>query len=87
VPYAVTFTAAAAKSLDKFDKALLARIRAKVLGLAEVPRPPGSVKLAGQTDLHRVRIGDYRIVYRIDDAAQTVEVAIVAHRREVYRDL
>ncbi|MBI4579691.1 MAG: type II toxin-antitoxin system RelE/ParE family toxin [Planctomycetes bacterium] len=58
----------------------LARIEAS-------PRAPGSVKLAGTKSTYRVRVGDWRIVYEIDDGRQTVFVTIVAHRREVYRGL
>jgi mRNA interferase RelE/StbE len=52
--------------------------------LADAPRPPGVVKLAGRDD-YRVRVGDYRIVYAVDDAERLVLVARIAHRREVYR--
>lgn len=54
--------------------------------LQDEPRPAGAVKLTGSS-LWRVRIGDYRMVYSIDDAQKAVDVKIVAHRREVYRDL
>jgi mRNA interferase RelE/StbE len=53
-------------------------------GLAVNPRPPGAVKLAGRDDF-RVRVGDYRVVYAVDDSERLVIVARVAHRREVYR--
>ena len=60
------------------------RIRAAIDGLAEDPRPSGVVKLAGRDD-YRIRVGDYRIVYAVDDDARVVIVARIAHRREVYR--
>ena len=60
------------------------RIRAVVDGLATQPRPAGVVKLAGRAD-YRVRVGEYRVVYAIDDAERLVIVARIAHRREVYR--
>lgn len=60
------------------------RIGVAIDALAAEPRPPGAVKLAGRDDF-RVRIGEYRIVYAIDDAEQIVLVARIAHRREVYR--
>lgn len=84
--FTVTFTAAAAKSLAKLDRSLVARIKPKVLALGVNPRPSGCVKLSGE-ELYRIRIGDYRVVYRIDDRLQIVEITIVAHRREVYRGL
>jgi len=48
------------------------------------PRPTGSVNLAGRED-YRIRVGDYRIVYAVDDAADCVIIARIAHRRDVYR--
>ena len=60
------------------------RIEAAIDGLATNPRPPGSVKLAGRDDF-RVRVGDYRIVYAVDDAEDLVIIARIAHRRDVYR--
>ena len=60
------------------------RVRAAVDGLAEDPRPPGSAKLAGHDD-YRIRVGEYRMVYAVDDTERIVLVARIAHRREVYR--
>ena len=85
--YSVQFTAAAAKSLNKLDLSIAVRIKPKILELSQNPRPSGSKKLAGTDDLHRIRVGDYRIVYRVDDRKQLVEITIVAHRRDVYRGL
>ena len=55
-----------------------------ILALADDPGPPGYVKLKGREDW-RIRVGDYRIVYGIDDEQRIVEVLNVAHRRDVYR--
>lgn len=60
------------------------RIRSAVDGLAINPRPVGAVKLAGRDDF-RIRVGDYRIVYAINDDDRIVLIARIAHRREVYR--
>lgn len=60
------------------------RIEAAIDGLATDPRPRGAAKLAGRDDF-RIRVGDYRIVYAVDDAERLVLVARIAHRREVYR--
>jgi len=60
------------------------RIRAAIDSLSAEPRPHGATKLAGQDD-YRVRVGDYRVVYAVDDEKRIVIVAKVAHRREVYR--
>jgi mRNA interferase RelE/StbE len=61
------------------------RIVNRIRALASEPRPAGSEKLAGAEERYRVRQGQFRIVYAIDDASRTVEVVKVGHRREVYR--
>jgi mRNA interferase RelE/StbE len=53
--------------------------------LATEPRPHGCEKLTGATSMYRVRQGQYRIIYLVDDAARSVDVLKVGHRREVYR--
>jgi len=55
--------------------------------LATNPRPSGAVKLAGSAGFWRIRVGDYRVVYHIDDTSQIVDIRIVAHCRDVYRGL
>jgi len=82
--YRVAFAASAAKELDRVDAKMLARMVARIERLAETPRPPGCKKLKGGDKQWRIRVGDYRVVYEIDDAAQTVDVTRIAHRREVY---
>ena len=63
---------------------MVARIVPRLEALAETPRPPGCKKLKGGDKEWRIRVGDYRAVYEIDDAAKTVDVTRIAHRREVY---
>jgi mRNA interferase RelE/StbE len=70
--------------LDALDDAVFTRIDRKILGLADNPRPPGCKKLRGYRDQWRIRVGDWRVVYLIDDAAKLVTITRVAHRREVY---
>ncbi|GMV96890.1 MAG: type II toxin-antitoxin system RelE/ParE family toxin [Phycisphaerae bacterium] len=84
--YAVTFKAGALRQLEKLPRITARRIVAKAASLSADPRPAGAVKLVGG-GLWRVRVGDYRIVYLIDDARRSVDVRIVAHRREVYRGM
>ena len=60
------------------------RIAEAVDGLSNEPRPHGVAKLAGHDDF-RIRVGDHRIVYAVDDEKRLVLVARIAHRREVYR--
>jgi mRNA interferase RelE/StbE len=61
------------------------RLRAAIDGLTQNARPSGCVKLAGEPDLYRIRVGDYRIIYQVDDPKLTVLVLSIAHRREIYR--
>jgi mRNA interferase RelE/StbE len=56
----------------------------KIESLAQNPRPPGCKKLKGYKDKWRIRIGDWRVVYIIDDETKLVSVTRIAHRREVY---
>ena len=85
--YQVTFKASADKAFDKLPRPVQSRLLEKAVALAANPRPPGAVKLSGPAGLWRIRVGDYRMVYFIDDTRQTVDIRIVAHRREVYRGL
>jgi mRNA interferase RelE/StbE len=84
--YAVEFEAAAAKQLLRIDRGQQKRIRTAVADLGQNPRPHGAVKLSG-LDAFRIRVGDYRVVYVIDDAIRIVTVTRVAKRGEVYRRL
>lgn len=61
------------------------RIVVKIKALASDPRPRGSEKLAGYADRYRIRQGNYRIVYLIDDEASLVTAYKIGHRRDVYR--
>jgi mRNA interferase RelE/StbE len=63
---------------------VLARAVRKMESLCDNPRPAGCKKLKGYKDQWRVRVGDWRIVYLIDDGAKLVSVTRIAHRREVY---
>ena len=86
MPYTVSVKPKAEKYLAGIrDARLYARLREAIDGLAEDPHPPGSVKLQGEGELYRVRVGDYRIVYQIQDAALLVLVVQIGNRRDVYR--
>ena len=61
------------------------RIVTRIAALASDPRPPACEKLAGAERRYRIRQGQFRIVYAVDDAARTVEIVKAGHRREVYR--
>ncbi len=75
------------KQLQQLPRPAFTAALRTIVSLTDQPRPVGAVKLAGGGNDWRIRIGEYRIVYEINDDAQTVTVFRVAHRREVYRDL
>ena len=82
--YTVILKRSAEKELDRLPVQLHERIARKLLELEDNPRPHGVQKLHGEDRL-RIRIGDYRVLYVIDDRARTVEIVAVGHRRDVYR--
>lgn len=82
--YRVSIAASAEKELKGLPTKMVARIVPLLEALSTVPRPPRCRKLKGGDKQWRIRIGDYRAVYEIDDSARTVHVTRIAHRREVY---
>lgn len=83
--YSVTIKKSAAKSIEKLPKHVVARIILAIRDLSENPRPAGVKKLVANEDLWRIRVGDYRVVYWIEDDIKVVDVTQVAHRSDVYR--
>lgn len=82
--YSLFFKESVRKDLDAIPKSDLQRIMERIAGLADNPRPPGAEKLSGQ-EKYRVRQGNYRIIYAIEENRLIVMVVKVGHRREVYR--
>ena len=72
------------KRMEKLPDQVYERVDGAILSPAEDPRPPGCVRLRDREEW-RIRIGDYRVVYGIDDEQRVVEILNVAHRRDVYR--
>ncbi len=83
--YSVVIKRSAEKELRAIPLSDLKRVIDRIRGLAQQHRPSGCEKLSGESERYRIRQGDYRIVYGIDDAALRVDVVKVGHRREVYR--
>jgi mRNA interferase RelE/StbE len=83
--YEVRITPAALKQLAHLPKSVQPRIDIHLLALAEDPRPPGSKKLAGGLDLYRIRVGDYRVLYQIQDAHLLVLIIKIGQRGGIYR--
>lgn len=85
--HSILFRPLAEKELLKLPKEQQVRIGRKIDALAHNPRPAGCAKLSGSEVLWRVRVGDYRVIYQIEDARLIVVIIEIAHRREVYRRL
>lgn len=84
--YSLSIKSSAAKELEAIsEKATLTRLIDKIKSLASQPRPSGAEKLAGRPNLYRVRQGNYRVIYSVDEQLRVVDVIKVGHRRDVYR--
>ena len=84
--YRLVIKRSAAKELERVEpKTVRRRLVIAIEALAVDPRPTGCEKLADAGEAYRIRQGDYRAVYVIDDKARVVIVVKVGHRREVYR--
>lgn len=86
MPYRLAHTDAALRELQALPREILRRIDARILALADNPRPPGVQQLHSHL-LWRLRVGDYRVLYAIDDTQQVVTIARVRHRRDACRGL
>ena len=83
--YNVKLMPQAQKDLDGFSGTHLARFEKAIIGLYDEPRPHNSKKLSGGGSRLRIRVGNYRILYEIDDSQKVVKIYRIAHRKEVYR--
>jgi mRNA interferase RelE/StbE len=82
--YTLTFRPAALRALRKLDRQIAERIKAATEALRDDSRPAGAKMVTGSHGLWRIRIGDYRVVYTVDDQRRVVRVAAAGHRRDVY---
>ncbi len=82
--YQVVVSKQAARKIEKLTANVVQRIIPQILALADNPWPNGCKKLKGSNDLYRIRVGDYRVVYSVEDTILVVDVRRVAHRRDVY---
>ena len=84
-PYAVHFFPTAIRQLEQLPTKIRLQISKRIDALAENPRPPGCKLLRDRDGVHRIRSGDYRVLYRIEDDRLVVLVIRVGNSREVYR--
>ena len=82
--YSIEITTSAQRQFKKLSQGLQDRILPKLFELEVQPRPSGTKKLA-DSHFYRIRVGDYRIIYAVDDHGKGIRILDIAHRREVYR--
>lgn len=85
--YQIKVLRKASRQLKTLPKDVQSQIRSEIRTLSENPRPPGVKKLSGAGDFYRIRVGNYRIIYEIQDKVLLVLIVGVGHRREIYRGL
>ncbi len=83
--YMIDIRPRARRSLRQLDPPVRKAVAQVIDGLATDPRPPGFRSLTGRRPYLRVRSGDYRVIYAVDDRARVVTIGAVGHRREIYR--
>jgi len=83
--YAVEFAASALREFKALERAMQRRIATHVDELAGNPFPARSKKLKGSPDHHRIRVGDYRVIYKVDGKRLVLLILKIGHRREAYR--
>ncbi len=84
--YSIVFARSARKELEKLPSSLAQRIIIRIEALMKAPRPSGTAKLQGSKNLWRLRVGDYRVIYSIDDSARVIDISAVRDRKDAYRD-
>ena len=82
--YRISIKSSAAKELKKLPSELQHRIANKIEQLIEDPRLSGVIKLKGNDNLYRCRVGEYRLIYKIDDSEKKIVITRVRHRKDVY---
>ena len=83
--YRLELSPRARRDLKKLPAQVRARLKGPIDVLARTPRPPGAIKLGGEEDTYRIRVGSYRVLYEIHDQIHLVIVMKVADRKEAYR--
>ncbi|HXV79794.1 MAG TPA: type II toxin-antitoxin system RelE/ParE family toxin [Candidatus Binatia bacterium] len=76
---------AAEQDLKTLSRVVYDRIISRLKALSQNPRPAGCKKITGSRSDWRIRIGDYRVIYEIDDRTKVIKVMRIRHRREAYR--
>ncbi|MCD5409163.1 MAG: type II toxin-antitoxin system RelE/ParE family toxin [Methanocellales archaeon] len=82
--YEITLASSAEKEINSLPKSIQKRVEKVIDSLKDKPRPRGTTKLKGKEDVYRIRIGDYRVIYTVDDKKRIVDVSYVRHRSKAY---
>lgn len=85
--YYIDLSPGAEKAFLRLSPDVQKRLAPRIDALAEEPRPYNVIAIQGEKETYRLRVGDYRIVYRVDDEAEYVYVTLIGHRSSVYRNL
>jgi mRNA interferase RelE/StbE len=83
--YSIVFARSARKELESLPDRFIEKILPKIENLSIAPRPSGCRKLSGEKNLWRIRVGDYRVVYSVNDRERLVDIVAVRHRKDAYR--
>jgi mRNA interferase RelE/StbE len=83
--YQITFARSARRELEQLPQRVAARVLTSIEALTDNPRPCGCIKLQGVSQLWRIRVGEYRVIYTIDDEERIVDITVIRHRNEAYR--
>ncbi|MBW4595879.1 MAG: type II toxin-antitoxin system RelE/ParE family toxin [Brasilonema angustatum HA4187-MV1] len=83
--YTIVISKSVQKQIDDLPNDVIERVVEKIQNLANEPRPDGVIKLKGSDNEYRIRVGDYRVRYEIDDESQLVQLLQCKHRKDVYR--
>lgn len=83
--YKIEFAKQAAKQFKALPRQEQQRLKTKIDNLENDPRPSGVIKLSGEKDLYRIRVGNYRIIYSIQDTRLLILIVKIGHRKDVYR--
>lgn len=83
--YKIEFAKQAAKQFKAFPRQEQQRLKIKIDNLEIDPRPSGVVKLSGEQNLYRIRVGNYRIIYSIQDSQLLILIVKIGHRKDVYQ--
>ena len=83
--FKVEIRPSALKTIAKIEKKFVQKIIERIDSLSSNPRPHGSIKLSGEENAYRTRVGKYRIIYEIHDSKVLVSIINVDHRKDVYR--